>query len=118
MNKTEHELLQVLIDQQLTAVTFLLDYLNLGFNTSYLTIISKPIIMSSDKKFDSASPDFCNQLLKCIGMKVEKVHIKTNNHMIINFNNGYKFFLSLKPEDYIAGEAMIYKDDSGHWWAI
>jgi hypothetical protein len=60
--QTEEKSLQMLIGEQLSAVTFVQDYLQLQFDGPRLTVFSHPVVMLGDKTFHWGKPGFRDAL--------------------------------------------------------
>lgn len=117
MNKYKDDPLRMLLNENLSEVDFVMDYLRLRFDTCFLTILTDPIVKTGFSSFPRSSPDFCNQILQFIGKKVERVYIKKDENLEIDFDNNFKIFVTLNPGDYKSAEALNLQDDKGNFWA-
>lgn len=86
--------LEDLIDTKLTSVTFIHDYLQLGFtNRSGLTINNRYHWSTKDPS-------------SVIGSNVQEIH-EEKNSVAFSFSNGEKLVVGFKKEDFSGPEGML-----------
>ena len=68
--QTEEKSLQVIVGEQLSAVTFVQDYVQLHFDGPRLTVFSHAVVISGDKTFHWGKPGFRDALCNSIAKKV------------------------------------------------
>ena len=116
----ENETLQVIVGEQLSAVTFVMDYMRLQFDGPYLTLIHDPEVITPTGTYTRDVPGFRDTLCEHITHIVTSARVKKNEVIEIAFDNGTIISISLRPEDYLFGpEAVIFhnKETEG-WWVL
>jgi hypothetical protein len=116
--QTEEKSLQMLIGEQLSAVTFVQDYLQLHFDGPCLTIFSHAVVMLGDKTFHEGKPGFRDALCNNIAKKVTEARVAYGDSISIRFADGSTIKISLKGEDYAGGEAVNFDTRDSVWWAL
>ena len=99
--QTEEKSLQMLIGEQLSAVTFVQDYLQLHFDGPRLTVFSHPVVMLGDQTFHWGKPGFRDALCNSIAKKVVEARVAYGESISIRFADGSTIKISLKDEDYL-----------------
>src|SRR5689334_4309925 len=102
--QTEEKSLHMLIGEQLSAVTFVQDYVQLHFNGPRLTVFSNPVIMLGDQTFHGGKPGFRDALCNNIAKKVAEARVAYGDSIAIRFADGSTIKIPLKDEDYSGGE--------------
>src|SRR2546428_10633078 len=117
--QTEEKSLQVIIGEQLSAVTFVQDYVQLHFDGPRLTIFSHAVIMLGDKTFHWDKPGFRDALCNSIAKKVTEARVVYGDSIAIRFADGSIIKISLKDEDYPPGGEAVNFDTGGNaWWSL
>jgi hypothetical protein len=98
---------QQIVGEQLSAVTFVMDYLQLQFNPPpTITIYTQVIVSSGNKTCSSSDDQFRNMLCEQITKIVKSVEIRNEEAFRIIFEDGTVISLSLKASDYTGPEAL------------
>ena len=116
--QTEEKSLQVIIGEQLSAVTFVQDYLQLHFDGPRLTVFSHAVVMLGDKTFHGDNRGFRDALCNNIAKKVAEARVAYGESIAIRFADGSTIKISLKDEDYLGGEAVNFDTGDNVWWAL
>jgi hypothetical protein len=116
--QTEEKSLQMLIGEQLSAVTFVQDYLQLHFDGPRLTVFSHPVIRLGDQTFHRGKPGFRDALCSNITKKVTEARVAYGDSLSISFGDGSMIKISLKDEDYSGGEAVNFDAGGNVWWSL
>jgi hypothetical protein len=116
--QTEEKSLQVIIGEQLSAVTFVQDYVQLHFDGPRLTVFSHAVIMLGDKPFHWDQPGFRDALCNNIAKKVTEARVVYGDNISISFANDSTIKISLKDEDYLDGEAVSFDTGGNEWWSL
>jgi hypothetical protein len=85
--------------QELTAVEFVSDYLQLRFDRPLLTLYAWPHMLYSDFSLAFGEPEYRNGLCAQIGETVSKAKLEENDALTIEFESGSVIGLSLREED-------------------
>ncbi len=94
--------------EELTAVEFVLDYLQLRFETPLLTLYAWPAVLLSDFSVAFGEPEYRNALCAQIGEKVEEAVLEEGDALTLKLENGTVLALSLREEDLDGPEAGMY----------
>ena len=96
--------------EELRAVTFVEDYLELRFGDPLLTLYAWPYVMLTDFSVAFGEPEYRNALCSLIGEQVEKAELEDGSALTIEFQNGVVLGLSLREEELESPEAGSYSD--------
>jgi hypothetical protein len=102
--------LSTLIDRELSSIEFVLDYYQFRFRGPVLTVIVEPILTVNNHTYEYGAPEYYNLLLQCIGKTVITASVIEDEALDISFSNHYAIHISLRPEDHISPEAVIFDD--------
>ena len=116
--QTEEKSLQVIIGEQLSAVTFVQDYVQLHFDGPRLTVFSHAAVLLGDKTFHWGKPGFRDALCNSIAKKVTDARVAYGDSISISFADGAAIKISLKDKDYRGGEAVNFDTGSNEWWSL
>ncbi|MEJ7738919.1 MAG: hypothetical protein WKF97_15955 [Chitinophagaceae bacterium] len=109
-------LLEYLINEHLSSVEFVQDYLQLHFEDKTLTCYVWPSIRKNEYEYRSNHTDYKNQLCSLITENVTNVILLEQVSLTITLTNASEIILSLdssNPE--IEGEIAILSDDENNW---
>ncbi|CAN5488360.1 hypothetical protein BH10ACI1_BH10ACI1_06890 [soil metagenome] len=109
VNKIEESagLLSHLIGEQLSAVVFVMDYLQLQFNGAILTVLNPISVKVNNKKYQLGDLAFRDSLCERISHIVKNV-LLSEDRLKIDFNDSSVFIISLKADDYSNAEAINF----------
>jgi hypothetical protein len=103
------------IGDELRAVEFVEDFLQLRFDGPLLTLYAWPHVLLADFSVAYGEPEYRNALCAQIGEKVVQASLEEGDALTIEFESGTVFGLSLREEDLDGPEAGSYSaDGSGH----
>jgi hypothetical protein len=85
--------------EELKAVEFVEDYLQLRFGEPLLKLLDWPYVMLTDFSVASGEPEYRNALCAQIGETVSAAMLEEDDALTIEFGNGVVFGLSLREED-------------------
>lgn len=94
--------------EELKAVEFVEDFLQLRFDDPLLTLHDWPYVMLADFSVGFGEPEYRNALCAQIGETVEKAMLEEDDALTIQFGNGVVFGLSLREEDRDTPESGSY----------
>jgi hypothetical protein len=115
MTIQDHERLRELTGRQLTAVTFLWDYLQLQFDGPALNVMNTIVVGSREQSAKTGDDQFRNLLCGHIWGLVQAVDIKAEE-VSIEFFGGGRIAVLLGDEHYSGPEAIYYYGFSGGGW--
>src|SRR5258708_2491849 len=99
--------LQALIGEQLSSVTFVMDYWQLAFDGHGLTVLSRIAVSGPGWRVWDGDDQFRNRLCECIAHLVTGASLRPNE-LAITFDDGSTIEVSLKESDYVGPEAINF----------
>jgi hypothetical protein len=99
-----------LIGEELKAVEFVEDFLQLRFDAPLLTLYAWPHVLLTDFSLAYGEPEYRNALCAQIGEKVVQASLEEGDALTIEFENGTVFGLSLREEDLDAPDSGSYSE--------
>ena len=98
-----------MVGEQLSAVVFVMDYLQLQFNGKGFTLLTPVSVRSPTNVIHQGEPGWRDALCAQITQIVQNVN-KKDEDLSINFSNGYSICASLRIKDFTGPEAVIFND--------
>jgi hypothetical protein len=99
-----------IIGEELVAVEFVEDYLQLRFGAPLLRLFDWPHVLFPDFSVAYGEPEYRNALCAQIGDKVATASLEEGDALTIEFENGTVFGLSLREEDVDGPESGSYSE--------
>jgi hypothetical protein len=113
MTQAEKPILEQMKGRDLSAVTFVRDYLQLQFDGPFLNIFVWPRVTTSATSVSVDMPGYrdalCGQIGKSVGGVVEEAGVR----FCIFFTDGSIVDVSLLPEDRMGPETLVFQDGKG-----
>jgi hypothetical protein len=106
--KENQNYFSLIVGEQLSAVSFVMDYLQLQFNACILTVLTPLTVVVDQDYLHPGEVHYRNALCERITHKVEEVAL-TSEYLRIDFDDGAVFKISLKEEDYVGAEAINFQ---------
>jgi hypothetical protein len=97
-----------ILGEELVAVEFVQDYLQLRFEAPLLTLYSWPHVLLSEFSIAYGEPEYRNALCSLIGEKVEQATLEEGDSLTLKFENDTVLALSLREEELDRPEAGAY----------
>jgi hypothetical protein len=117
--QTQTEVYKQIVGEQLSGVTFVMDYLQLQFNPPPTINAYTPVTVSSAGKTCLSGDDqFRNQLCEQITKIVKSVIVRDAEAFVITFEDGSTISISLNPSDYVGPEALEFIGREKQWLVI
>jgi hypothetical protein len=101
-----------LINEQLSSVIFVQDYLQLDFDGNLISYYYWPVLNFENREYIMTNVNYKNILCEFIGKKVVNVDFKEDILLNIFFESCSNIELVFKD---IENEAIYYVSDSGKW---
>ena len=98
------------IGDELRAVEFVEDFLQLRFDGPLLTLYAWPHVLLADFSVAYGEPEYRNALCAQIGEKVVQASLEEGDALTIEFENGSVFGLSLREEDLDGPDSGSYSE--------
>lgn len=119
MNTPESKsVLHCLESEQLSAVTFVQDYVQLHFDGPCLTAYVWPHILNQKESITPKVPGYRDALCERIGKIVVKAFEELGERLVIVFADDVTLEVSLKETDREGPEAAMFHDQSGKSWNV
>jgi hypothetical protein len=103
---TATALFEQLRGEQLSAVTFVQDYLQLWFDGPGINVTNPLTVHTNQLAVTSWQPGFRDALCSQIAKIVAAVECREGEAFIIRFEDGSRLSISLRPQDYTTPEAV------------
>lgn len=113
----DQEELVAIEGEQLSAVTFVQDYLQLHFDGPMITAITLPVVISGEARSGIGDIGYRDRLCALIGKKVVSAYVRHNERMQIDFDENASLVVPLTSDQYRAAEAVIFSDGVSRQWA-
>ena len=97
-----------IVGEELNAVEFVQDFLQLRFETPSVTFYAWPHILFSEYSLAYGEPEYRNALCALIGEKVEEATLDEGDSLTVKFENDTVIALSLREEDLDGPTAGAY----------
>ncbi len=97
-----------IVGEELNAVEFVQDYVQLRFETPLVTFYAWPHILLSDFSLAYGEPEYRNALCSLTGEKVEEAVLDEGDSLTVKFENDIVIALSLREEDLDVPQAGAY----------
>lgn len=99
-----------IIGEELVAVEFVEDYLQLRFAAPLFTLYAWPHVLFPDFSLAYGEPEYRNALCAQIGEKVATASLEEGDALTIEFESGAVIGLSLREEDVDGPESGSYSE--------
>jgi hypothetical protein len=96
--------------EELKAVEFVEDFLQLRFGEPLLMLYNWPYVMLPDFSVAYGEPEYRNALCAQIGEQVSTASLEEGSTLTIEFGNGVVFGLSLREEDLDGPDSGSYSE--------
>ncbi len=97
-----------IVGEELKAVEFVEDFLQLRFETPLLTLYDWPHVLLPDFSVAFGEPEYRNALCSLLGEEVSAASLEEGSALTIEFANGMVLGLSLREEDVDGPESGVY----------
>ncbi len=107
--------LEAIIGQELSAVEFVQDYVQLRFDGPLVSFFEWPDVFREEGSYAFGEPEYRNILCAVIGESVAAASVEEGEAIEIEFENGVTVRASLRPEDITGpeGGSISYADGLG-----
>lgn len=107
----EHSPFDTVLNNKLSAVVFVMDYLQLQFDGPTLNFYIWPTVLKSMLSYKFGDVGYRDQLCSLITSVVQEIHIKEEDLFTIIFHDGNKIEVSIRPESYVGPEIIELWDN-------
>jgi hypothetical protein len=105
------EMISLLDDKELSAVTFVRDYVQLGFDGPVVTAITLPRVDVHGIATGPSESGYRDQLCGQISKRVRRAWARSSDRLAIEFVDGSILYVPLEDEYYEGPEAVVLRDD-------
>ncbi len=106
---SDHDGFDEIVDEQLAAVTFIHDYVQLQFGAPpTLTAYTPLTVRCGDQSARAGMHGFADLLVAQLGKRVTRVEIRSGEALNVVFSDGSSIEISLRDEDYVGPEAINF----------
>ncbi len=99
-----------LVGEELKAVCFTEDFLELRFGDALVTLFAWPFVLLTDFSVAYGEPEYRNALCAQIGEEVKEASIEEGSALTIELGNGVVLGVSLREEDIDAPVSGSYSE--------
>ncbi|HZR19700.1 MAG TPA: hypothetical protein VFE51_20615 [Verrucomicrobiae bacterium] len=100
--------LQQVVGKQLSAVTFVQDYLQLHFDGPTLNAMTVVTVITPKGFAKMGDDQFRNLLCSCITKQVSRIEFMDQEALVLHFDDCSLVTVSLRGEDYRGAEAVTF----------
>ena len=118
MGMRKSSILEYLINEQLSAVTFVQTYVQFHFDGPCLSAYVWPTVRNKENTFSKQTPGYRDALCSLIGKLVTDVSDNTNEILLFKFADGATLEVSLRETDQVGPEAAMFTDDLRHIYVV
>jgi hypothetical protein len=107
--------LEALVGQELAAVEFVQDYVQLRFDGPLVTFYEWPEVFREEGSYAFGEPEYRDVLCALIGDSVSATTVEEGEALEIQFESGVNVRVSLRLEDLVGpeGGSVAYADGAG-----
>jgi hypothetical protein len=110
MTNASFEPLTIVLGEELSAVTFVADYVQLWFDGPCLSAYSLPIVSVGGMSYRWGEPGYRDALCGCIGKRVASTEYTEKERIRLDLSDGSSILMSLRSGDYEGPEAATLTD--------
>lgn len=111
-------ILNSLEGEQLSAITFVQDYLQLHFDGPYINAYIWPKVVVRQHSTGYHDPRYRDILCEQIAKIVKRVALLDEERLEIQFQDETLIVIPLREEDKATAEAAMFQDSNGETWNI
>lgn len=100
--------LEALVGEQLSSVTFVMDYWQLAFDGHGLSVMTRMAVEGPGWRVRDGDTEFRNRLCEPIAHRVTGVTLRPHDALALRFEGGITIEASLRDEDYRGPEAIHF----------
>lgn len=100
----------------LSSVEFVMDYVQLHFNSSTLTAFTSPEVREKNRIFRPSDSGYRDALCRRIAITVTGADVQDSERIAVDFADGSSVRISLRAEDCVGGESATFGSACGGLW--
>ena len=109
MADTARHSVEGLVGEQLSAVSFIQDYVELHFDGPVIRALTNPIVDSDGTRIEFPAPGSRDALCRFVGRLVTKVEVREAVSLSCHFQGGGSIIIPLDHDSYRGPEAMHFQ---------
>ncbi len=118
MHTSSHSILDCLLNEQLSSVTFVQDYLQLHFDGPFFNAYIWPLVKIGGTVFRFEQSGYRDAICGLISKKVIKTQEVPDQFLGIEFQDGSSIEFSLKEQDREGPEALVFHSADPKRWNV
>ena len=107
--QSEERSVESLVGEQLSAVSFVQDYVEFHFDGPVVRALTNPIVESPAGRWRFPGAGSRDALCALIARLVQTVEHRADVHLRLDFGDGYRLTVPLDPDSYLGPEAMHFQ---------
>ena len=112
----DREYLDGLVGLELSAVTFVRDYVQLEFDGPVISAFTPPTVTTEEGRVSYSQRGYRDALCERIGASVVSAVVQLKQQLKIDLSDGSSLEISLRREDREVEEAAVYRDKVTKEW--
>jgi hypothetical protein len=105
-----------LANEFLSSVEFVMDYVQLHFSGSTLTVDGSPEVREGHAVYRVNDPGYRDALCRRIGVLVRHVEVHEEKELVLSFSDDCSVHISLRAEDRVGAESATFSSTTGGFW--
>jgi hypothetical protein len=114
----DENLMEEIIGEQLSGVTFVMDYVQLLFNSNWINAICGLQVVKGGIVSQWGDAEYRDRLCERITHTVIKAQARKGDAVKIVFDDGYSIVIPVRDEDHIYGPECVIYQGSENWWVL
>jgi hypothetical protein len=107
-----------IVGKELSAVTFVMDYHQIWFNSTRINIVTELRVLIGDSVYRLGDPGYRDKLCDRITHVVVKAEARKGDAMEIVFDDGSAIVVPVRDEDHLYGPECIIYQAPTDWWVL
>ena len=105
-----------IVNEFLSSVEFVMDYVQLHFFSSTLAALTSPEVREGHSVHRVGDSGYRDALCRRISVVVREVQVREEQELVIAFNDDSSFHISLRAENRVGPESATFSSASGGFW--
>ena len=107
--------LEILVGREMSAVSFVRDYLQLHFDGPRLTLITDPVVQVDNVYYRAGMPGYRDALVGLVSKTVRRTSIVEGEAITLEYDDRTRISISLRSNDYQSAEAAVFDTGTSTW---
>ena len=115
---TLREAMQKIVGTALSSVDFVEDYVQLVWEKSVLTAYSMPALGKEGLTYGEKHPEYRDVMYRLEGQVLDAAEIIDAEAVNLAFVDGTTLSISIREDDYVCPEILLYREIGGLLWVV